>query len=124
MTKSTDEKDLSTPNTLTIGVDLGDRKSNICVIDLAGTIICEQMILTGPVSFADYFHRIPAAVVVIEVGMHSRWANRVLRECGHEVIVANPCKVKLIFGGDRKNDRVDARSLAQLAVWIESCCFR
>lgn len=115
MTKSTDEKDLSTPNTLTIGVDLGDRKSNICVIDLAGTIICEQMILTGPVSFADYFHRIPAAVVVIEVGMHSRWANRVLRECGHEVIVANPCKVKLIFGGDRKNDRVDARSLAQLA---------
>jgi transposase len=47
--------------------------------------------------------------------MHSRWANRILGECGHEVIVANPCRVKLIFGNDRKNDRVDARSLAQLA---------
>jgi transposase len=53
--------------------------------------------------------------VVIEVGMHSRWANHVLIECGHEVIVANPSKVKLIFGSDKKNDRIDARSLAQLA---------
>jgi transposase len=49
------------------------------------------------------------------VGMHSQWANHVLIECGHEVIVANPSKVKLIFGSDKKNDRIDARSLAQLA---------
>jgi transposase len=85
------------------------------MIDSAGEVVNEQSILTGPVSFADYFRRTPASVVVIEVGMHSRWANRVLRECGHDVIVANPCRVKLIFGSDRKNDRVDAKSLAQLA---------
>jgi hypothetical protein len=84
------------------------------VIDSAGEIIREEMILTGPVSLADYFRRIPTSLVVIEVGMHSRWANHVLMECGHEVIVANPSKVKLIFGSDKKNDRVDARSLAQL----------
>lgn len=100
---------------LTIGVDLGDRKSTICVIDAAGEIMREETILTGPVSFADYFRRTPTSLIVIEVGMHSRWANRVLSECGHEVIVANPCRVKLIYGSDNKNDRVDARSLAQLA---------
>jgi transposase len=100
---------------LTIGIDLGDRKSSICTIDSGGEILNEQSILTGPVSFSDYFRRLAPSVVVIEVGMHSRWANRVLRECGHDVIVANPCRVKLIFGSDRKNDRVDARSLAQLA---------
>jgi transposase len=105
----------SSPVQLTIGIDLGDRKSTLCVVDSAGQIISEDAILTGPVSFSDYFRRFAPSVAVIEVGMHSRWANRVLRECGHEVIVANPCKVKLIFGSDNKNDRVDARSLARLA---------
>lgn len=105
----------SSPVGLTIGIDLGDRKSTLCVLNLAGQIVTEEAIMTGPVSFSDYFRRFPPSVAVIEVGMHSRWANRVLAECGHEVIVANPCKIKLIFGSDNKNDRVDARSLAQLA---------
>lgn len=100
---------------LTIGVDLGDRKSSICAIDSDGRIVLEETILTGIGSLIDYFGRFPASLVVIEVGMHSRWAMRILMQCGHEVIVANPCKVKLIFGNDKKNDRVDARSLAQLA---------
>jgi len=34
---------------------------------------------------------------------------------GHEVIVANPRKVKLISRGGRKSDRNDAESLARLA---------
>ena len=102
-------------NKSTIGIDLGDRKSTVCVIEPEGQIVTEQAIMTGPGSFKDYFRRLPPSVAVIEVGVHSRWANRILAECGHDVIVANPCKVKLIFGSDNKNDRVDARSLAQLA---------
>ena len=38
-----------------------------------------------------------------------------ISECGHDAIVANATKVKLIFANNRKNDRVDARRLAQLA---------
>jgi transposase len=47
--------------------------------------------------------------------MHSPWVSRVLSECGHEVIVANPRKVRLIYKNRRKNDAIDAMYLARLA---------
>src|SRR5262252_4961924 len=99
----------------TIGIDLGDRRSHICILDRMGEILREEEISTNPGSFETYFKAVPPAVVALEVGMHSRWASRVVRDCTHEVIVANPTKVKLIFSNDQKNDRVDARSLARLA---------
>ncbi len=37
-----------------------------------------------------------------------------MRELGHEAIVANPRRVKLITAGSRKSDRVDAVTLARL----------
>ena len=100
---------------LTIGIDLGDRRSHICVLNRTGEILREEDISTSPHSFENHFKTVPSALVAMEVGMHSRWASRVLHECGHEVIVANASKVKLIFSNDQKNDRVDARSLARLA---------
>lgn len=100
---------------ITIGIDLGDRKSHVCVLDLNGEIVNQEIIRTSPTSFRDHFGAISSAVVALEVGIHSRWAIRVIADCGHEVIVANACKVKFIFSNDGKNDRVDARSLARLA---------
>jgi len=40
--------------------------------------------------------------------------SRLLEDCGHEVIVANARKVRLIYGSDNKTDEVDAESLARL----------
>ena len=40
-----------------------------------------------------------------EAGTHSPWASRVLEECGHEVLVANARKLRLIYataGASRK----------------------
>ncbi len=53
--------------------------------------------------------------VALEVGTHSPWVSRQIASQGHEVIVANPHKVKLITQSVRKNDRVDAQMLARLA---------
>src|SRR5204862_5988663 len=53
--------------------------------------------------------------IALETGTHSPWVSRLLRQWGHEVIVANPRKVRLIGYSRRKNDRLDARSLADLA---------
>jgi transposase len=100
---------------LTVGIDLGDRKSVVCVLDDEGCILAEQSIATTPASFRQHFGSFPRSLVALEVGMHSRWTSRILKECGHDVVVANPCKVKLIYANDGKNDRVDARSLARLA---------
>ena len=53
--------------------------------------------------------------VAIEVGTHSPWVSRLLQSCGHEVIVANARQVQLISKSSRKNDRMDAQTLARLA---------
>jgi transposase len=52
---------------------------------------------------------------MIEVGTHSPWVSRLLEECGHEVLVANARKVRLIYGEGHKNDKIDAEKLARLA---------
>src|SRR5260370_24795252 len=53
--------------------------------------------------------------VALEVGTHSPWVSRQIAALGHEVIVANPHKVKLITQSARKNDGSDAQKLARLA---------
>ncbi len=57
----------------------------------------------------------PSSRVALEVGTHSPWVSRQIAALGHEVIVANPHKVKLITQSGRKNDRIDAQKLARLA---------
>src|SRR3712207_9094912 len=46
---------------------------------------------------------------------HSPWVSRVLEECGHRVLVANPRKLRLIYASKRKTDEIDAENLARLA---------
>ena len=53
--------------------------------------------------------------IAIEAGTHSPWVSRVLEECGHEVLVANARKLRLIYANKRKTDEVDAENLARLA---------
>ena len=47
--------------------------------------------------------------------MHSPWASRILTELGHEVIVAHARNVRLIGESRKKDDRLDAQTLARLA---------
>jgi transposase len=53
--------------------------------------------------------------IAIEAGTHSPWASRVLEGCGHEVLVANARKLRLIYANKRKTDEIDAENLARLA---------
>ena len=99
----------------TIGIDLGDQRSHLCVLDAEGQVACENTIPTSPVAFRKHFLSLPSALVVLEVGPHSRWTSELLAGLGHEVLVANAGKVSLIHQSDRKNDRLDARHLARLA---------
>jgi transposase len=48
-------------------------------------------------------------------GTHSPWVSRLLRGFDHEVVIANPRQVKLIRASSRKDDRLDAQTLARLA---------
>ena len=61
------------------------------------------------------FARIPRSRIALETGTHSPWVSRLLSELGHEVIVAHARNVRLIGESRRKDDRLDARTLARLA---------
>ena len=100
---------------LTIGIDLGDKHSHLCVLDGEGTIVEESRLQTKPDTFRQRFGGISPARIAIEVGTHSPWANALLAELGHEVLVANPRKVRAIYDNDKKSDRVDAEQLARFA---------
>ncbi|MBA3915082.1 MAG: hypothetical protein H0X25_14785 [Acidobacteriales bacterium] len=53
--------------------------------------------------------------VVLEAGTHSPWGSRLLSRLGQEVIVADASNVRLIGESRKKDDRLDARTLARLA---------
>src|SRR3989441_6960862 len=100
---------------LTIGLDLGDRSSWYCVLDEAGDVLLEQRVSTTPKAMKQVFERMPRSRIALETGMHSPWVSRVLSGLGHEVIVAHARNVRLIGESRRKDDRLDARTLARLA---------
>ncbi|MFZ1158890.1 MAG: IS110 family transposase [Candidatus Sulfotelmatobacter sp.] len=100
---------------LTIGLDLGDRNSWYCVVDEAGHIQLEQRVRTTAKALQEVFGTMPRSRIALEIGTHSPWISRMLSELGHEVIVANARKVRLIGESRKKDDRMDAQTLARLA---------
>jgi transposase len=109
---------------MTAGLDLGDKYSYLCLIDSqSGEIIEEGRLRTSPEAFRRRFaSEEPPMRIAIEAGTHSPWASRVLEECGHEVLVANARKLRLIYAKKRKTDEVDAlRIWLAWQEWTRSC---
>jgi transposase len=97
------------------GMDLGDKHSQVCVLDEAGVVIEEARIATTKAALERRFRGVEPQRIAIEAGTHSPWVSRLLKEYGHDVMVANPRKLRLIFENESKNDRVDAEYLARVA---------
>jgi transposase len=100
------------PN-LTIGIDVGDRTSELCEVDGEGRVIQRRKVATTPEAVKRLLSGAGSARVVLEAGSHSPWISRLAKQLGHEVIVANPTE---LYGKKRrrkKNDRIDAEELAR-----------
>jgi transposase len=102
---------------MTAGLDLGDKYTHLCLIDTEnGEVIEEGRLRTTPEALRRRFDSEQEQLkIAIEVGTHSPWVSRLLKECGHEVLVANARKTRLIYGSKRKTDKLDAEKLARLA---------
>jgi len=100
---------------LTIGLDLGDKTSRCCVLDGGGEVVAERSVATTKKGMAQMFGAMRRCRIALEVGTHSPWVSRLLSGFGHEAIVANARQVKLISQSSRKDDRLDAQTLARLA---------
>ena len=99
---------------LTVGVDLGDRWSQYCILGLEGETLAEGQLRTTQEDVGEFFQALTPARVVIEVGTHSPWVQDVITELGHEVLVANPRLMEGSKRRKRKSDRIDANKLARL----------
>ena len=104
----------------TIGIDVSDKKSKICVMTKNGgnrrilfETTCDTTMEGFSGCFANYDRSWPA---VFETGTHCRWIKRHLESMGFKTIVANPAEVKLITDSNTKTDKSDARKLARLAL--------
>jgi transposase len=97
-----------------VGIDLGDKKSRVCILDERGEIVLQEWVVTGPEAFFKRFRGETKMDIAMEVGAHSRWASDLLARCGHEVVVADARQLGLITKSNAKSDKRDARTLAQL----------
>lgn len=99
----------------TIGMDLGDKVSRYCLLDADGEVVEEGRVATSRKGMTQRFGSMRRRRIALEVGTHSPWVSRLLSRFGHEVIVANARQVQLISKSSRKDDRLDAQTLARLA---------
>ena len=97
----------------TMGLDLGDRFSQVCVLDAAGEVEARVRVATTVKGLEAALRRYAGARVVLEVGTHSPWVSHWLEEQGYEAIVANPRRLRSITQSDRKDDRTFMTLLAK-----------
>lgn len=100
---------------LTIGLDLGDRRSHVCVLDEDGAVLKRTEVGTTRPAMTKLFGAYRGAVVVMEAGTHSRWVSAMLEALELRTLVADVRQVRLIYGGNNKTDTFDAEKLARLA---------
>ena len=102
-------------STIFVGLDLGDNFSYIVILNQDAEVIEETRLPTSKSALKRKFSTIPSCKIAMEVGAQSRWVSDLLRELGHDVIVANARKLRAIYANPRKDDRADAETLARLA---------
>ena len=99
---------------ITVGLDVGDRRSRLCAVDCARAVLADGAFATERDALLKALAPFPGARVILEAGSQSPWMSRVLRAAGYEVQVADPRRVELISKDPRKTDRRDAELLAKM----------
>jgi transposase len=106
-----------TTGTTYSGLDVSLKETAICVIDEAGKVLFEGKVATSPQIIAQCLAaRAPGLIRVgLESGITSAWLWRELRQLGLPVVCLDSRHAHRVLSMKRnKNDRNDARGLAEL----------
>ncbi len=99
----------------TIGLDLHQRQSTICILDSAGKLVKQQQIRGGAKELVKQLRSVsPPFQICYEASCGYGYVYEQLQQVAQRIVVAHPGAVRLIFRAKRKHDRVDARKLATL----------
>lgn len=108
----------ATVSPITVGLDVGDRRTHFCAIDGDRKVVARGAVATTKTDLEEALRPYGGAKLVLEAGSQSPWMSRVLRARGHEVQVADPRRVELISKDPRKTDRRDAEMLARMGAAV------
>ena len=102
---------------LTIGMDMSDKTSELCALTVERQVDQRATVAMSPPALHKFFSKfkVPSRVtIVMEAGTHSPWVSDQLAEMGFGVVVADPRRIKAIWGSHNKSDKLDAETLARL----------
>lgn len=108
---------------VTIGIDLGDKNHEVCVLNLDGEIVERFSVKNTKKQLQKEFERFLAPVIAIETGTHSPWVSRELTAMGARVLVGNARKLRAIWARSQKTDVRDAEMLARIARFDEKLLY-
>ena len=100
---------------ITVGMDLGDKNHSVCVLDTRGEVKMRMTVTNTAKAMRQCFGKLEPCRVALEAGTHSGWVRRIREGLGHEVLVGNPRKLRVIWDSDEKDDDRDAEMLARIA---------
>src|SRR5512138_3812655 len=98
-----------------VGMDLGKRQSDVCVIDELQEVVERFQVRTGREALTKRFGNVPPCRIAIESCRDSGWVFDHLTALGHEVVVVDTTRARALGVGQgrRKTDRRDAEALAR-----------
>ena len=97
-----------------IGMDVHQATISVAVRDSAGKLVMESVIETKAATILEFLGGLRGSLwVTFEEGTSAAWLYDLLKPHVTKVVVCNPRKNALLRSGN-KNDRVDARKLAEL----------
>ena len=97
-----------------VGMDVHKATIVIAVLDANGKVVSQSIIETSTQAVRDFFQSLRGAVhVTFEEGNHAVWLYDVVEPLVKRLVVCNPKHNHLLKQGN-KNDRIDARKLADL----------
>src|SRR5271169_4601212 len=97
-----------------IGLDVHQATISVVVLDSTGHLVMESIIETKAASILQLLHGLSGSLhVTFEEGTCAAWLHDLLQPHVGKVVVCDPRKNALLKAGN-KNDRIDARKLADL----------
>jgi hypothetical protein len=98
-----------------LGIDVHSKYSEVCGLSDDGTVTVRRRVPTTETSLRRFFGSRERSKVTLESGPVTPWVYRLLCELGHDVVVVNPRRVRLIAESTLETDGIDAEVLARLS---------
>lgn len=100
---------------LSIGLDVHERTSSVCILNGSGEVVKELTVKGHPRKVLEVLGGLKEPFqICYEASTNYGWLYDELSRIAKRVLVAHPGRLRLIFKSRRKNDRLDAARLAKL----------